>query len=198
MSGSAPSNSLFDVSTVLLILEAWPFLFPVRLLIVELYLLFPSVALFPVLCVYVDPSPLVSAAPPSFASGVYPLPTFSKISPRTHPMSGSAPSNSLFDVSTVLLILEAWPFLFPVRLLIVELYLLFPSVALFPVLCVYVDPSPLVSAAPPSFASGVYPLLFFIFVYHPIVDSERTIPGLFLRFGVKIFKFDNWFSYLFI
>ena len=78
-------------------------------------------------------------------------------------MSGSAPSNYLFDVSTVRLLPKYFPFLFPVRLLIVESMLLFPSVALFPVLSVSVDPSPLVSAAPPTF----------VFIADPTCSSPR-------------------------
>ena len=54
-----------------------------------------------------------------------------------------------------------------------------------------VDLYPLVSVSPPVFASGVDPLPFFIVAYHPIVDSERTIPGLFLLFGVNIVEFDD-------
>ena len=73
--------------------------------------------------------------------------------------------------------------------------LLSPSVALFSML--YVDPSPLVSVAPPSFASGVDPLPFVIVADHPITDSERMITGLLLPFGVKIFAFDDWLNYLF-
>ena len=105
-------------------------------------------------------------------------------------MSGSAPSDVLFDVSTVGLILEACSFLFPVRLLIVELFLLFPSVLLFPVLSVSIDTSPLVYVAPPSFASVVDPLPFVIIADHPIADSERKIPGLLLPFRVKIIDFN--------
>ena len=71
-------------------------------------------------------------------------------------------------------------------------------IALIPVLSVSIDPSQLVSAAPPAVASGVDPMLFFIVADHPISDSERNIPGLFLPFGVKIFDFNYCFSYLFI
>ena len=93
-------------------------------------------------------------------------------------MSGSAPSNALFDVSTVGLLLEPCPILFPVRLLIVESLLFFLSVALFPVLSMSVDPSTLVSAAPPTFASEVDPLMFVVVAYHPFSDSEQKITGL--------------------
>ena len=117
--------------------------------------------------------------------------TFSNLSPSTHPISGSAPSNDLFDVSTAGLLLEACPFLFPVCLLIFESLLFFSSVTFYPVLSVSVYPSPLVSAAPPAVASGVDPLMFVIVADHPIADSERTIPGLFLPFGVKIFEFSD-------
>ena len=76
--------------------------------------------------------------------------------------------------------------------------MLFLSVALFTVLYVSVDTYQLVSAATPAFASGFDPLPSFIVTDHPITDSERTIPGLFLPFGIKIIKFDDQFSYLFI
>ena len=102
-------------------------------------------------------------------------------------MSGSAPSNALFDVSTAGLLLEDDPLLFPVCQLIFESLLLFMYIALIPVLSVSIDPSQLVSTAPPSFSYIVDPLLFVIVMYHPITDSERTIPGLFLPFGVNIF-----------
>ena len=115
-------------------------------------------------------------------------------------MSGSAPSNALFDVSTFGLILKACPFLFPVCpcVLLVESTLLFKPIELFHVLFVSIDISPLVSTDPPIFASGVDPLPSFIVADHPIYDSERKIPGLFLHFGVKIIGFDDQFSYLFI
>ena len=106
-------------------------------------------------------------------------------------MSGSAPSNALFDVSTVGLLLEACPFIFTVCLVIVESLMLFTSVALLHVLSVSVDPSPLVSAAPSAVASVVNPLLFVIVADHPITGSEQKIPGLFLPFRVKIFDFDD-------
>ena len=113
-------------------------------------------------------------------------------------MSGSYPLNAKFDVSTVRLILKDFLLLFPVRpcVLLVESMLFFPSVALFTVLFVSVDPSPLVSAAPPTFASGVDPLPSVIVAYHPIASSEQTIPGLFLPFGVNIIEFDDRFGYL--
>ena len=88
--------------------------------------------------------------------------------------------------------------LFTVRLLIFESLMLFTSVALFPVLSVSVDIYPLVSSSPPAFASGVDPLPFVIVADHPITDSERMIPGLFLPLRVKIIEFDDRFSYLFI
>ena len=113
-------------------------------------------------------------------------------------MYGSAPSNALFDVSTVRLLLEDFPFLFPVSLLIVESLLLFPTVVLFPVLAVSVDPYPILLAALPTFSSGINPLPFIIVADHHIADSERTIPGLFLPFGVNIFEFDDQFKYFFI
>ena len=115
-------------------------------------------------------------------------------------MSGSAPPNALFDVSTVRLLLEACMFLFPVRpcVLLVESLMLFPSVALFLQLFLSVDTSPLVSAAPPEFASGVYPIPSIIVIDHPIFNSYMTIPELFLPFGVNIINFGDCFSYLFI
>ena len=61
-----------------------------------------------------------------------------------------------------------------------------------------VDPSLLVYYAPTAFASGVDPLLLVIVADHPIFDSERKIPGLFLPFRVKIVEFDDLFNYLFI
>ena len=106
-------------------------------------------------------------------------------------MSGSDPSNELFDVFTFGLLLEACPFLFPVCLLIVDQLLLFPSVALIPVLYVSVDPSPLVSAAPPAVAYGVDLLIFFVVADHPIANSEWMITGLFLPVRVSILKFNN-------
>ena len=75
---------------------------------------------------------------------------------------------------------------------------MFLSVALFPVLFVSVDPSPLVSAARPAFVSRVNPLPSDIVTNHPIADSEQTIPGLFLPVGINIIEFDDQFSYLFI
>ena len=104
-------------------------------------------------------------------------------------MFGSAPSNALFDVSIVGFLLEFCQFLFPIHMLIVESLLLSPSVAFFPLLSV--DPSPLVSVAPPSFASGVDPLQFDIVADHPITNSEKTITGLLLPFEVNIFEFDD-------
>ena len=101
-------------------------------------------------------------------------------------MSGSTPLNTLFDVSTIRLLLESCPLLSPVLMLIVESFLLFKSVALFPVLSVSIDPSLLVSAAPPAFASGVDPLTFVISADHSITKSERTIPGLFLPSGSRL------------
>ena len=101
-------------------------------------------------------------------------------------MSGSDPSNALFVVYIVGLLIKTCLVLFPVILLIVGSFLFFQSVVLFPVLSVSVDPSPLVSVSPPAFSSGVNPLRFVIVVDHPISDSERTIPGLFLTFRDKI------------
>ena len=108
-------------------------------------------------------------------------------------MSGSAPSNSLFYVSTVGLILEDFIFLFLVCLLIVESFLLFPSTMFFPVFSVSVDPSLIVSPAPPVVASGVDQLLFVIVSDRTIDDSELKITGLFLPFEFNIFEFDYWF-----
>ena len=115
-------------------------------------------------------------------------------------MSGSAHLNALFDVSTVRLLPEACPFLFPVCpcMLLVESLLFFLSVPLFPVSFVSIYPSLLLSVAPPSFASGVNPLPPVIVADHPIADSDQTIPGLFLPFGVNIIEFNDRFSYLFI
>ena len=81
--------------------------------------------------------------------------------------------------------------MFHVCLLIVELLLLFTSVALFSVFYVSEDTSPLVSAAPTAFSSGVNPLPSVIFVYQPISDSERIIPGLFLHSGFNVIEFDD-------
>ena len=58
-------------------------------------------------------------------------------------------------------------------------------------LFVSIDTSLLVSAAPPEFASGVNLLMSVIVADHPIADSEQTITGLFLPFGVKIIEFDD-------
>ena len=95
-------------------------------------------------------------------------------------MSGSDP-----------LLIEDFPFLFRVRILIVGSLLLFPYVAVFPVLSVSVDTSPLVFADPPAFASVVNLLLFVIVADHPISDINQTTTGLFLPFGFKIFYFDD-------
>ena len=76
--------------------------------------------------------------------------------------------------------------------------MLFPSVAFFPAFSMSVDPPPLISAAPPAFSFGVNLLSFVIVADHHMANSERTIPGLFLHFGVKIIKFDDQFSYLLI
>ena len=115
-------------------------------------------------------------------------------------MSGSAPLDALFDVSIVGLLLESCPFLFHVFLcvLLVESLMLFPFVAVFPVLFVSVYTSPLVSAAPPVSASRVDPLPSVVVTDHPIDESERIIPGLFLPFEVNIIEFNYRFSYLFI
>ena len=113
-------------------------------------------------------------------------------------MSSSVPLNTFFDVYTVGLLLEACPFLFPVHMLIVESLMLFQSVVLFPMLSVSIDTSLPVSASPPTFASGVNPLTFTIAADHPIHDSERTIPGLLLPFGVNIIEFNGQFSNIFI
>ena len=83
-------------------------------------------------------------------------------------------------------------------MLLVESLLLFTSIVLFPDSFVYVDCSPLVSDAPPKFASGLDPLQSIIFTDHPFDYIERTIPGFFLPFGVNVIKFDDKFSYLFI
>ena len=72
--------------------------------------------------------------------------------------------------------------MFPVCLLIVKLLLLFMSVVLLPVLSVSVDPSPLVSAAPPAVLSEVDLLIFVIVLDHPIANIERTVPRFFLPF----------------
>ena len=106
-------------------------------------------------------------------------------------MSVSAPLNALFYVCTVRLLIKAFPLLFPVPFIIIESLLLYPSVELFPELSMSVDPYLLVSAAPKAFASGVDPLPFVIVTDHPISDSERTIPGLFLLFGVRIINFGD-------
>ena len=95
-------------------------------------------------------------------------------------MSGSAPPNALCGVSTIGLLIKACPLLFPVCMLIVELLMLFPSVAFFRVLFVSVDPSPLVSDDPPVFASEVDPLPLIIVADHLISNSERKIHGFFL------------------
>ena len=61
---------------------------------------------------------------------------------------------------------------------------------MLPLLSVSVDPSPLVSAAPTAVESGFNPLMFVIVTDHPISDNERTVPRLFLPFGVKVFELD--------
>ena len=104
-------------------------------------------------------------------------------------MYGSAPSNTLFDASTVGLLLGVFLFIFTVHLLIVESLLLFMSVALFTLLSV--DNYPLVSVSPPAFASGFDPPPLAIVTDHPIADSDRKIPGLFLPFGFNIVEFDD-------
>ena len=106
-------------------------------------------------------------------------------------MSGSGPSNALFDVSTIGLLLKYCPLLFPVSLLIAESLMLFLSVVLFPVLYLFVNLSPLVSAAPPAFASIVNPLPIVIVADRPISDSERKIHELFPPFGVKIIEINE-------